>query len=506
MRIIVQAGGLGTRMSELTINKPKGLIPINYRPIIFHLFKKYQGEEFIIIGDYKFDVVARYLSTFAKDVDYILLKAEHKGNVAGLKEALTLIPDDEPFLVIWSDIILPDDFDIPPVKAGCTVGVSSFPCSWSLIGGKLIRESHEGRGVAGLYIFSDKSFLTDVPEEGSFTQWLANKNIPLHEISLAGSIDVGTHAAYASINSNENRCRPYNNIKMLESTVVKTALTPDAQKLIDREVSWYSKVSSYGFKAVPAIYSTDPLTMERIYGDNIFHSSLTENEKKAAIDNLVRALDTLHTYDSAPADAWDIYKEYFSKTIYRLRSIQDAIPFAFDEYITINDKSCINVLRRPHILRKSVMENLFIKQFVPIHGDCTLTNTLINEEGNIFFIDARGYFGKSETLGDEYYDWVKLYYSINGSFDQFNIKNFSLAIHHNKVFYEIHSGGWEHLTGYFLSKIPNVNISKIKLIHSIVWLSLASHAWEDYDSMCLAFYNGTALFNEWYGEFGNVKG
>lgn len=504
MKVIIQAGGLGTRMSELTRNKPKGLIPINYRPIIFHLFKKYKGEEFIVIGDYKFDVMARYLSTFASDVDYILLKAEHKGNVAGLKEAVNLIPEGAPFLIIWSDIILPEEFEIPEVKSGCTVGVSSFPCSWSLLDHKLIREEHSGRGVAGLYVFSDKSFLDDLPEEGSFTQWLSRKNIPLHEVSLEGSIDVGTYAAYARVNTNENRCRPYNKIEIDGDKVIKSGLTVDGQKLIDREIRWYKKVSSYGFKAVPAIYSDAPLTMERIHGDNIFHSSLTDNEKKQTIDRLVAALDTLHNYESAPADAWDIYKEYFSKTIYRLRSIYSAIPFAFNDFITINGRKCINVLRHPHILRRSVMDNLLVDKFVPIHGDCTLTNTLINEKGNIFFIDARGYFGKSEVLGDEYYDWVKLYYSINANFDQFNIKNFYLAIDHDKVFYEIHSGGWEHLTEYFLHKIPSVNVSKIKLIHSIVWLSLASHAWEDYDSMCLAFYNGTALFNEWYEEFGNA--
>lgn len=26
---------------------------------------------------------------------------------------------------------------------------------------------------------------------------------------------------------------------------------------------------------------------------------------------------------------------------------------------------------------------------------------------------------------------------------------------------------------------------------------MASHVWEDYDSMCIAFMNGTALFNRW---------
>lgn len=504
MKVIIQAGGLGSRMNELTRNKPKGLIPIQYRPILFHLFQKWPGEEFIIIADYKFDVIDRYLSTFARNVNYVLIKAERKGNAAALKQAAALIPEQEPFIVIWSDLILADSFEIPAVKPGCTVGVASFPCSWSLKDGRLVREQHEGKGVAGLYVFSDRSFLQDVPEEGSFTRWLAQAGIPLHELPIEAS-DVGTHAAYDRLNISENRCRPYNRIEIQGDRVVKTGLTDEARKLIDREIRWYGKVSSYGFTAVPRLYSEKPLVLERILGDNIFHSSLSDSEKKAAIDRLTAALDTLHRYDSIPADAWDIYREYFAKTLERLRSIQDVLPFASEETIVINGTPCLNVLRKPHILRKAVMNHLLTEKFVPIHGDCTLTNTLIDDKGEIFFIDARGYFGKSEVLGDEYYDWVKLYYSINANFDQFNIKNFSLAIDHDHVFYEIHSGGWEHLTDYFLSRIPNADVSRIKLIHAIVWLSLASHCWEDYDSMCLAFYNGTALFHEWREEFGNVR-
>lgn len=504
MKVIIQAGGAGTRMDELTRNRPKGLIPVQYRPILFHLFNKWRGEAFIVIADYKFDVIDSYLSTFASDVNYVLLKAERKGNAAALKEAVALIPEHEPFIIIWSDLIVADSFEIPPVEPGCTVGVVSFPCSWSLMDGRLVREPHAGKNVAGLYVFSDRSFLEGMPEEGSFTRWLARAGIPLHELRLDAA-DVGTHAAYDRLNSTENRCRPYNRIAMAGDSVVKTALMDEAQKLIDREVRWYGKVASYGFTAIPTLYAEAPLTMQRIRGDNIFHASLSDSEKRATIDRLVTALDTLHRYDSIPADAWDIYREYFAKTLERLRSIQDVLPFASEETILINGTPCLNLLRNPHILRKAVMDNLLTETFVPIHGDCTLTNTLIDEAGEIFFIDARGYFGKSEVLGDEYYDWVKLYYSINANFDQFNIKNFSLAIEHDGVFYEIHSGGWEHLTDYFLSKIPNADISRIKLIHAIVWLSLASHAWEDYDSMCLAFYNGTALFHEWRKEFGDGR-
>ena len=39
-------------------------------------------------------------------------------------------------------------------------------------------------------------------------------------------------------------------------------------------------------------------------------------------------------------------------------------------------------------------------------------------------------------------------------------------------------------------------IENIKFIHAVIWLSLASHCREDYDSMCLAFYNGVYLINE----------
>lgn len=39
--IIVQAGGKGTRLKYLTVNKPKALVPIDNLPMIFHLFHKY---------------------------------------------------------------------------------------------------------------------------------------------------------------------------------------------------------------------------------------------------------------------------------------------------------------------------------------------------------------------------------------------------------------------------------------------------------------------------------
>ena len=62
--IIVQAGGRGSRMEALTANKPKALVSIENLPMIFHLFHKFPDKKFIIIGDYKYDVLEKYLRTY----------------------------------------------------------------------------------------------------------------------------------------------------------------------------------------------------------------------------------------------------------------------------------------------------------------------------------------------------------------------------------------------------------------------------------------------------------
>ena len=37
---------------------------------------------------------------------------------------------------------------------------------------------------------------------------------------------------------------------------------------------------------------------------------------------------------------------------------------------------------------------------------------------------------------------------------------------------------------------------QIHLLHAIIWLSLTTYAWEDYDSICGAFYNGLYYLEE----------
>jgi glucose-1-phosphate cytidylyltransferase len=66
MKVIILAGGLGTRISEETETKPKPMVLLDDRPIIWHLMNIYasQGyDDFIIATGYKGEVISNWVSS-----------------------------------------------------------------------------------------------------------------------------------------------------------------------------------------------------------------------------------------------------------------------------------------------------------------------------------------------------------------------------------------------------------------------------------------------------------
>jgi glucose-1-phosphate cytidylyltransferase len=67
MKVVILAGGFGTRISEETHLKPKPMVEIGNRPIIWHIMKifSYYGfNEFIICLGYKGNVIKDYFSNY----------------------------------------------------------------------------------------------------------------------------------------------------------------------------------------------------------------------------------------------------------------------------------------------------------------------------------------------------------------------------------------------------------------------------------------------------------
>ena len=67
MKAVILAGGLGTRLSEETIVRPKPMVEIGGRPILWHIMKiySYYGvNEFIVCLGYKGFMVKEYFSNY----------------------------------------------------------------------------------------------------------------------------------------------------------------------------------------------------------------------------------------------------------------------------------------------------------------------------------------------------------------------------------------------------------------------------------------------------------
>jgi GTP:adenosylcobinamide-phosphate guanylyltransferase/thiamine kinase-like enzyme len=479
--IIVQAGGKGTRLEHLTTNKPKAIVPVENLPMLFHLFRKFPDKRFIIITDYKKEVLRAYLECFAA-VQYQVVDADGTGTCSGVKKAIDLLPEGAPFLLIWSDLILPDSFRLP-TENNNYIGISqTFPCRWKYEKGDFAEERSEEYGVAGLFVFKDKSYLKDVPESGEFVRWLKEQNTTFKPLGLAGTREFGTLEEYLKLGA--VKTRPFNKITISDDVVTKEPIDEQGRKLAEREANWYQFAVNSGITAIPRIYGYKPLTMERIDGKNIYEVEAS----KETLSKIVNALKELHSVKTVQADAVSLKEAYYGKTMDRLEKIRTLVPFADRPTITVNGRECRNVFFYRREFEK-LLEGLGCSHFTFIHGDCTFSNLMLRQSGAPVFIDPRGYFGHTELFGDPNYDWAKLYYSVVGNYDRFNLKEFRLIIGENDVKLDIKSNGWAHLENAFF-ELTGVDEKTIKLLHAVIWLSLTTYAWQDYDSICGAFYNG----------------
>ena len=63
MKVVILAGGLGTRLSEYTKRIPKPMVPIKKKPIITHIinhYYKFGVREIIIASGYKHGIIKTY--------------------------------------------------------------------------------------------------------------------------------------------------------------------------------------------------------------------------------------------------------------------------------------------------------------------------------------------------------------------------------------------------------------------------------------------------------------
>ncbi|MBI3538570.1 MAG: NTP transferase domain-containing protein [Chloroflexi bacterium] len=118
MKAVVMAGGEGSRLRPLTINRPKPMVPIANRPVMGHiveLLKRHNFSDIIATLQYRADDIQNFFgdgSNFGIPIQYSV-EPRPIGTAGSVKFAEKFLDPTEPFLIISGDAIT--DFDLSAI-------------------------------------------------------------------------------------------------------------------------------------------------------------------------------------------------------------------------------------------------------------------------------------------------------------------------------------------------------------------------------------------------------
>tara|TARA_B100001059_G_scaffold233276_1_gene272991 strand:+ start:865 stop:1542 length:678 start_codon:yes stop_codon:yes gene_type:complete len=106
MKVVILAGGLGTRLSEYTHTIPKPMIKIKGKPLIYHIMKRYSKfgfKEFYIALGYKGYVIKNYFKKNKFGWDINLINTGRNTMTGGRIKRLQKYLNDESFMLTYGD-------------------------------------------------------------------------------------------------------------------------------------------------------------------------------------------------------------------------------------------------------------------------------------------------------------------------------------------------------------------------------------------------------------------
>ena len=442
--VIISACGKGTRLYPMTKNIPKFLVNSenkNFLTMMLEYWSNYSTNFIIILDDIYNDIVNYYIEQYNESHSKkIIVEVINVKCPDGYENSFTLshgIPEkcyNKNVLVTWCDILPEEKLFFPDKNDNIIFTYKTYSRYKACQETQKINKQDKGN-IVGIYYFNNfKKLKTDNYKKDLCDVFITNYNT-FKTSEISSLIDIGDKEKYLFETSNNGRqykTRFFNDItKTTDNTLIKTCIDPDFGKnIFEDETKHYRIISILNtnkYKLFPEIYSfsDNSIELELIEGKNIYSVPITNDLIQKFIDKL-SLLHSLKSYKpSKDSFDRDVKIEFFTKLNTRLQNILPILSH-FKKYIfnvnnrniDINLDTIKNIVNDHYIYIKSKLEEKNITNYHTIHGDCQFSNSMITN-GEIIFIDPRGYFGKTKNYGLKEYDYSKLLYALSG-YDNFN--------------------------------------------------------------------------------------
>lgn len=509
-KAVILGAGLATRLYPITHHIPKVLVNYKQHTILKNLhdiYKDLGADEIIVVVHSKFkDMVQAYA-----DQEGLTIRIECVDESYGSAYALARLNhvlEGHNVVLNWCDII--PDFNCFGWDRN-EIMTYGNECRYQFIeGGKIRNVGGTGGNVVGIYQIRDWEFYMGVTYEDinkgcdgrDFVDFLYGNIFKQHE--LVNLIDLGDMPKLEKAHENRELNRSFNSVEINEDTVTKIALTEQGALLQKDELEWYSSLK--GCESIPKIISKHPgghFVMERIKGLPMFDHlhRLNGIERIEVIDKILDALQfkaASITVSKEQMEA-DFKKEFYDKVISRCESIQALI----DSFGKITNVNGVKIGRLKPMLKQALAHLVKYqnsRKYHVIHGDPNFSNTMMSEDGEVKFIDPRGYFGNTKIHGPRLYDEAKVLYAISG-YDDFNSDalwgGMEIDANVNGAFIDIQP------LIYKYEKLDTFN-DYHHLAVAIIWIALGGYFKNNPLKAVASYYHGMKLLTKQLRKMGRV--
>jgi len=242
--------------------------------------------------------------------------------------------------------------------------------------------------------------------------------------------------------NNNNYGFLFNNITIVNNNFIKESKNEYGQNKINNEIEFYLfvKLNLINFSTPKLVEHSNGRIVLKYINDA---DTLTNKVKKENVNyyvnqilNLIKPIHNFKIFMSNNNILTDLIIEVETKILNRYNEYDWKANTNYNKIKYVNNIKINSINYYTNLIKEKLLMHLNKREeYSLIHGDIHLGNILIDSSKNIYFIDPRGYFGKTKLYGLKEYDYAKLMFGISGystfdniSITDLNIINLNLSI------------------------------------------------------------------------------